>query len=157
MEPLDPHWEETMLEHLEHPANERDLNTLKALAEGPQDAKQLEASIKDDPAAQLAWLCAQGLVMSGLRRDITTRTYQITILGRIIHSHFEDGDWLAEQRLLRLYRAAIRLLRDPKRAIEWLREPNARLNGTIPLEAMLSEAATVEVEAEAFRIQHGVY
>jgi hypothetical protein len=157
MKALDPHWEEAILEHLDRPENKRDLDTLKAVAEGPQDVKQLETSIKRDVATSLAWLCHQGLAMTGLRRDLTTRVYNVTILGRIILSHFEQGDWVIEQRLLRLYRAAIRLVGDPKRATEWLREPNVRLNGAIPLEAIHAEVATVEVEAEVFRIQHGVY
>lgn len=160
MKPLDPHWEEAILDHLSQTTGALDLATLKAIAEGPQDAEQVTTKIGTNSSKALVWLAEEGLVMTGLRPDLATRTYQITILGRIILSHFDKGDWgdwLTEQRLLRVYRAATRLLRDPHRATEWLREPNMRLNGAMPLEAVHSEAATSEVEAEVLRIQHGVY
>lgn len=66
-----------------------------------------------------------------------------------------QGDRL--YRLARIVALAEEVFEDRERAVRWLREPQRGLGNRVPLELLLSDAGTREVEDLLGRIEYGVF
>ena len=61
------------------------------------------------------------------------------------------------QRLERVLKHAIRVLGESEKANRWLRKPNRALDGSIPIELLISETGARQVEEILGRIEHGMF